>query len=330
MADRTAQQMADFIKPLRLKPGTQVTLAKDFDPRYKAGFVNKKAGQALLRQGVDLLAEYQTRLAAQGTHGVLVCLQALDAAGKDGTIRHVMSGVNPQGVRVASFKVPSSEELSHDYLWRYAIRLPARGEIAIFNRSHYEEVLVVRVHPELLERQMIPPALKGKAIWQRRYREINDWERYLDGNGIKVVKVFLNMSREEQRVRFLRRLDLPDHNWKFSAADVTERQYWPAYERAFSDMLSATSTEWAPWYVIPADRKWFARICVSAVLSHTLIELDPRYPAVTPDQAQDLQRAKALLEAEAPAGAADDPFEDRAARKRARTESSQPRPGRRG
>ena len=316
MADRTARQIADFIKPLRLKPGTEVTLAKDFDPRYKAGLVNKKAGKSLLRQGVDLLAEYQMRLAAQGTHGVLVCLQAIDAAGKDGTIRHVMSGVNPQGVRVASFKVPSAEELSHDFLWRYSVRLPARGEIAIFNRSHYEEVLVVRVHPELLDRQRVPRP-KGTDIWRRRYREINDWERYLNDNGIKVVKFFLNLSKEEQRVRFLRRLDLPDHNWKFSAADVRERQYWPAYQKVFSEMLSATSTDWAPWYVIPADRKWFARICVSAVLAHTLIELDPRYPSVSADQKRDLLQAKELLEAEAPAGAASDPFEAQAVRKQA-------------
>jgi PPK2 family polyphosphate:nucleotide phosphotransferase len=324
MANRTAKQIADFIKPLRLKPGTQVTLAKDFDPGYKGGLVDKEAGQSLLQQGVDLLAEYQTRLAAEGTHAVLVCLQALDAAGKDGTIRHVMTGVNPQGVRVTSFKVPSSEELSHDFLWRYAVRLPARGEIVIFNRSHYEEVLVVRVHPELLDRQKIRPPLKGNAIWRRRYGEINDWERYLDDNGIKVVKLFLNLSKEEQRIRFLRRLDLPDHNWKFSAADVRERQYWPAYQEAFSDMLSATSTDWAPWYVIPADRKWFARICVSAVLAHTLIELDPRYPSVRADQKQDLLRAKALLESEAPAGAADDPFEAQAARKRAKRRGNTP------
>jgi PPK2 family polyphosphate:nucleotide phosphotransferase len=324
MADRTAKQIADFIKPLRLKPGTQVRLAKDFDPRYKAGLVNKKAGQSLLRQGIDVLAEYQTRLAADGTHGVLVCLQALDAAGKDGTIRHVMTGVNPQGVRVTSFKVPSSEELSHDFLWRYAVRLPARGEIAIFNRSHYEEVLVVRVHPELLDRQQIPQPLKGKAVWRRRYGEINDWERYLVDNGIKVVKLFLNLSKEEQRIRFLRRLDLPDHNWKFSSADIRERQYWPAYQQAFSDMLSATSTDWAPWFVIPADRKWFARICVSAVLAHTLIELDPRYPSVSSDQKQDLLRAKALLEAEAPAGAPVDPFETQAARRRAKAARQRP------
>ena len=215
MADAILEQIAVFIQPLRVKPGAKVTLADDFDPRYKAGFVNRKEARSVLQQGVDLLSEYQTRLAAQATHGLLVCLQGLDAAGKDGTIRHVMSGVNPQGVRVTSFKSPSSSELAHDFLWRHAVRLPARGEIAIFNRSHYEEVLVVRVHPELLERQNIPNLPKGHGVWSRRYRDINDWERYLDDNGIKIVKLFLNLSKDEQRVRFLRRLDVPDRNWKF-------------------------------------------------------------------------------------------------------------------
>jgi PPK2 family polyphosphate:nucleotide phosphotransferase len=219
-----------------------------------------------------------------------------------------MSGVNPQGVQVNSFKVPSAEELSHDFLWRYAQRLPARGVIGIFNRSQYEEVLVVRVHPELLERQMLPKKAKAKGVWERRYREINDWERYLTDNGIKVVKIFLNLSKEEQRVRFLRRLDLPDHNWKFTASDVRQRQYWDDYQRAFSEMLSNTSTEWAPWYVIPADHKWFARICVSHVLAHTLIELDPQYPKVTPEQLREELEAKAELLAQAPEGAAADPF----------------------
>jgi PPK2 family polyphosphate:nucleotide phosphotransferase len=298
MADAILEQIAAFIQPLRVKPGAKVTLADDFDPRYKAGFVNRKEARSVLQQGVDLLSEYQRRLAAQATHGLLVCLQGLDAAGKDGTIRHVMSGVNPQGVRVTSFKSPSSGELAHDFLWRHAVRLPARGEIAIFNRSHYEEVLVVRVHPELLERQNIPNLPKGHGVWARRYRDINDWERYLDDNGIKIVKLFLNLSKDEQRVRFLRRLDVPDRNWKFSAADIQERQYWSDYQRAYSDVLSATSTEWAPWYVIPADRKWFARICVSAVLAHTLMELDPRYPTVSADQKNELERAKTLLEAE--------------------------------
>jgi PPK2 family polyphosphate:nucleotide phosphotransferase len=309
VTDTRAEGIAEFVKPLQVRPGSAVTLAKDFDPGDTADLVKKKAGKSLLQQGVKLLADYQTRLAAQDTHGVLVCLQALDAAGKDGTIRHVMSGVNPQGVQVSSFKVPSAEELNHDFLWRYAQRLPARGVIGIFNRSHYEEVLIVRVHPELLDLQKLPKKAKGKGVWKRRYREINDWERYLTDNGIKVVKIFLNLSQEEQRIRFLRRLDLPDHNWKFSASDAREREYWDDYQRAFSEMLSNTSTEWAPWYVIPADHKWFARICVSHVLAHTLIELDPQYPKVTPEQQREELEAKAELLAQAPEGPAAGPFQ---------------------
>jgi PPK2 family polyphosphate:nucleotide phosphotransferase len=306
MADKRAKRIAKFIKPLRVKPGSEVDLS-DYDPRYKAG-LKKRQGVELLQTGVALLAEYQARLAAQDTRGVLLCLQALDAGGKDGTIRHVLSGVNPQGVHVSSFKVPSTEELDHDYLWRYARRLPARGEIAIFNRSHYEEVLVVRVHPEVLDRQRLPESALGAGIWERRYREINDWERYLTDNGFAVVKIFLNLSKEEQRTRFLKRIDLPEKNWKFSAADVRERRYWDDYQQAFSEMLSATSTPWAPWYVVPADRKWFARICAGAVLAHTLIELDPRYPVVSEQARRDLQVTKRELEEEAPEGAPADPF----------------------
>jgi PPK2 family polyphosphate:nucleotide phosphotransferase len=308
MADERAKLLAKFIDPLRVAPGSKVKLAKDFDPGYKASFLKKKEGATILQAGIDVLAEYQARLAAQDSWGVLVCLQALDAGGKDGTIRHVMSGVNPQGVRVSSFKVPSSEELDHDYLWRYAQRLPRRGEIGIFNRSHYEEVLVVRVHPELLDRQKLPASAKSKGVWERRYREINDWEHYLADNGFKIVKLFLDLSKEEQRVRFLKRVDLPEKNWKFSAADVRERKYWDDYQTAFSEMLSNTSTEWAPWYVIPADHKWFARICVSAVLAHTLISIDPHYPKVDAAKRKDLAETKAMLEAEAPKGAAADPF----------------------
>jgi PPK2 family polyphosphate:nucleotide phosphotransferase len=308
MADERAKRIAEHIAPLRVPPGAEVTLGKDFDPSYKADFVGKKDGAELLQQGVQLLAEYQERLAAQDTYGVLVVLQALDAAGKDGTIRHVMSGVNPQGVSVHSFKVPSSEELDHDYLWRYAKDLPSRGEIGIFNRSYYEEVLVVRVHPENLERQRLPEAARRKDVWARRYRDINDWERYLTDNGFVIVKLLLNLSREEQRIRFLRRIDLPDHNWKFSAADAHERSYWDDYQKAFSEMLSATSTDWAPWYVIPADHKWFARICASAVIANALIEIDPQYPKVTAKARKALQDTKAELEAEAPKGAAPDPF----------------------
>jgi len=313
MADERAKRIAELIKPLRVKPGSKVNLARDFDPGYKAGFLTKKDGAGMLQTGIELLADYQQRLAAQDTYGVLMCLQALDAGGKDGTIRHVMSGVNPQGVRVSSFKVPSAEELGHDYLWRYARRLPARGEIGIFNRSHYEEVLVVRVHPENLDRQQLPAEAKGKGVWDRRYREINDWERYLTDNGFKVLKLLLNLSKEEQRARFLKRIDLPEKNWKFSAADVRERARWDDYQRAFSEMLSATSTRWAPWYVIPADRKWFARICAAAVLAHTLIEIDPRYPEVSADRRRQLLAVKADLEREAPKGAPADPFAARKA-----------------
>jgi len=307
MADDRAKLLAEFIKPLRVEPGSKVRLTKDFDPGYKAGFLKKKDGIPLLQAGVAVLEEYQARLAAQDTWGVLVCLQALDAGGKDGTIRHVMSGVNPQGVRVSGFKVPSAEELEHDYLWRYAQRLPGRGEIGIFNRSQYEEVLVVRVHPELLDRQKLPAAARGSGVWNRRYREINDWERHLADNGFKIVKLFLNLSKEEQRIRFLRRVDLPEKNWKFSAADAREREYWDDYQAAFSDMLSHTSTEWAPWYVIPADHKWFARICASSVLAYTLMEIDPKYPEVDKAREKDLAETRKLLEAEAPKGAAADP-----------------------
>jgi PPK2 family polyphosphate:nucleotide phosphotransferase len=309
--DTPEKRIAQFVERFRVEPGSKVRLGRDFDPAFKADVTNKKDGVALLERGVAMLADYQARLAAQDTYGLLVCLQALDAAGKDGAIRHVMSGVNPQGVAVHSFKVPSDEELDHDYLWRYARRLPARGEIGIFNRSHYEEVLVVRVHPQLLDRQKLPREAKGKGVWQRRYREINEWERHLVDNGFRVVKIFLNLSKEEQRLRFLRRLDLADKNWKFSGHDAAERAYWKDYQAAFSDMLSNTSTPWAPWYVVPADRKWFARIGVATVIAHALIDIDPKYPTVGKEARRELATAKAALVAEAPAGAAADPFEEK-------------------
>ncbi|MER5977143.1 polyphosphate kinase 2 family protein [Streptomyces sp. NPDC001857] len=307
MSDDRVERIAGFIEGLRVTPGSKVRLDRDFDPRHKAG-LKKRDAAGLLRTGVHLLAEYQERLAAQNTYGVLLCLQALDAGGKDGTIRHVMSGVNPQGVRVSSFKVPSDEELDHDYLWRYAQRLPARGEIAIFNRSHYEEVLVVRVHPELLARQRLPESARGPGVWKRRYREINDWERHLEDSGFKVVKILLNLSKEEQRVRFLKRIDLPEKNWKFSAADIRERRHWDDYQRAFSKMLSATSTQWAPWYVVPADRKWFARLCTAAILVHTLMDIDPQYPQLPEADRKELLVAKRNLEREAPVGLPADPY----------------------
>jgi PPK2 family polyphosphate:nucleotide phosphotransferase len=308
MADRRQKRLAEFIEPFRVRPGAKVSLTKDFDPAFKAGITRKKDGRELLAEGVQLLSEYQSRLAAQDTWGLLVVLQAIDAAGKDGAIRHVMSGVNPQGVRVHSFKVPSDEELDHDFLWRYVQRLPRRGEIGIFNRSHYEEVLVVRVHPDNLDRQKLPKVAKRGDVWKRRYREINEWERYLSENGFKIVKLFLNLSKEEQRVRFLRRIDLPDHNWKFSTADVTERERWGDYQKAFSQALSHTSTDWAPWYVIPADRKWFARLGVGAVLVHALMEIDPRYPSVTAEHRRELLEVRGRLEEQAPKGKARDAF----------------------
>ncbi|MGY0022177.1 polyphosphate kinase 2 family protein [Streptomyces sp. YJ-C3] len=307
--DAQAERIAGFVDRLRVEPGSKVNLSKDFDPARTVGIKNKKEGREILRSGVALLADYQRRLAADGSHGVLLCLQALDAGGKDGTIRHVMSGVNPQGVRVAGFRVPSAGELAHDYLWRYTRELPRRGEIGIFNRSHYEEVLVVRVHPELLDRQRLPGRPKSrKALWRRRFREINAWERYLTDNGFRVVKVFLNLSKEEQRVRFLKRIDVPERNWKFSASDVRERARWDDYQAAFSDMLSATSTPWAPWHVVPADHKWYARICAAAVLARTLIEIDPHYPAIDDRSRHELDLEKRQLKKEAPAGAAADPY----------------------
>ena len=298
MVDLRAKQIAEFIEPFRVAPGSKVVLAKDFDPAFKAGVRKKKDGEELLRKGVELLAEYQDRLAAQDSYGVLFVLQALDAAGKDGTISHVMSGVNPQGVAVHSFKVPSAEELDHDYLWRYAQRLPARGEIGIFNRSHYEEVLVVRVHPEILDRQQFPKASRKGDIWKRRYREINDWEHYITDQGFRLVKIFLNVSKEEQRQRFLRRVELPEKNWKFSAADAKERGYWDAYQKAYSEMLSQTSTEWAPWYVIPADHKWMARSLVAGILTSTIQGLDLHFPEPSSEEKAALEEARRQLEAE--------------------------------
>jgi PPK2 family polyphosphate:nucleotide phosphotransferase len=291
-------RIAELIAPLRVRPGTKVRLPRDFDPGYTGDLVDKQAGAELLQRGVGMLAELQARLAAQHTNGLLIVLQALDAAGKDGTIRHVMSGVNPQGVRVHSFKVPSAEELDHDFLWRYGCRLPARGEIAIFNRSHYEEVLVVRVHPELLERQQLPPRARRGAVWQRRFKAINDFERHLTDSGFTIVKLFLNLSKEEQRKRLLARIDRPEKNWKFSAADIRERGHWREYQRAYADMLTHTSTEHAPWHVIPADHKWFSRIAAAAVIVDALHGIDPQYPVLDTQARRELIEVRGALESE--------------------------------
>ena len=298
MADDSARQIRRLIEPLRVKPGRNVTLPADFDPGYSADFVAREDADELLGDGVKLLAEYQRRLAAQDIHGLLVIFQAMDAAGKDGTIRHVLSGVNPQGVEVTSFKVPSALEMDHDYLWRAALRLPARGMIGIFNRSYYEEVLVVRVHPGILDGQRMPAMAKGKDVWDRRFREINDWERYLVDNGFRIVKLFLNVSKEEQKQRFLDRIEEPDANWKFAAGDVRERASWDAYQAAYADMLSNTSTDHAPWYVIPADRKWFMRVAASAVILNALMDIDPQYPVVSNEARAEMLKAKDELLAE--------------------------------
>jgi len=267
-----------IIARLRVHPGRRVDLVQDWDPSDTFGTLTKDSAEQRLAEGVELLTDYQQRLAAQDTFAVLLIIQGIDAAGKDGTIRHVMSGVNPQGVDVHAFKVPSAEDLSHDYLWRYHCRLPARGRIGIFNRSHYEEVTVVRVHPDLLAHEQLPAARPENNFWERRYREINDWERYLTDNGIRIVKVFLHISRDEQRQRLLARIDDPAHNWKFSPADLTERQHWGEYQQAFSEMLTNTSTEWAPWYIVPANHKWFARAATASILIDALNEIDPQYP----------------------------------------------------
>jgi PPK2 family polyphosphate:nucleotide phosphotransferase len=302
-------RLSDLVELLRVAPGSKVDVARDFDSGFHAG-VDRERADELLAEGVAMLSEYQARLAAQDTWALLVVLQAMDAAGKDGTIRHVLTGVNPQGVRVESFKVPSAEELDHDYLWRYSRRLPKRGEIGIFNRSHYEEVLVVRVHPELLAQEKLPEPAVGPHVWKRRFDEINAWERYLIENGIRIVKLFLNVSKEEQRTRLLRRLDLPDHTWKFSADDVRERDRWDDYQAAYSDMLSHTSTERAPWHVIPADHKWFMRLSAAAVIAHALRDLDPQYPVIDAGRRSELEEVRRVLMDEAPDGASPDPFED--------------------
>jgi len=298
MSSLDAGWVAELVGKLLVRPGSKVSLPADFDPGARFGIDKENDGTRLLMQGVQLLTEYQDRLAAQDTYALLVVVQGMDAAGKDSTIKHVMSGVNPQGVHVSSFKVPTAEEVGHDYLWRLARRLPAGGEIGIFNRSHYEEVVAVRVHPEDLDREKLPPQARGHDIWKQRYREINDWERYLTDNGIKIVKLLLNVSKQTQRVRFLQRIDRPDKNWKFAPADFRERQYWDEYQHAYSQMLSHTSTEWAPWHVLPADHKWVTRICAAAVIAQALIDIDPRYPVPDDVTRQELLRIRAQLEAE--------------------------------
>ncbi len=284
-----------FIVP----PGKKIKL-KDYDPRDTGRYRNKEEVAEKLRTDIGRLAKYQDVLYAQNTHALLIILQAMDAAGKDGTIRHVMSGVNPQGTQVFSFKSPSSEELDHDFLWRSMKALPERGRIGIFNRSYYEEVLVVRVHPEILQFQQLPPDVAGsKHIWRDRFEDINHFEQYLVRNGIHVLKFFLNVSKEEQKRRFLARIDTPEKNWKFSLADARERTFWDDYMEAFEDAFNHTSTEHAPWHIIPADNKWFTRAAVADVMIKKLKSLNLKYPTLSAEHRQDLLKAKEALEGEA-------------------------------
>ncbi len=271
---------------------------KDIDPGDTLGLDLKEQADELLANGVQQLAELQERQYAQDKWAVLLVFQALDAAGKDGTIKHVMSGINPQGCQVSSFKQPSAEELDHDFLWRVMDSLPERGRIGIFNRSYYEEVLVVRVHPELLARQHLPETLVSKGIWKDRFRHIRSFERYLSAQGTVIRKFFLHVSKEEQKKRFLERVERPEKHWKFSAADVHEREHYDDYMRCYEDAIRQTATPDAPWFVVPADAKWFTRLVVAAVVVDALRSISPSFPKVTDEQRRQLQLAKAALEAE--------------------------------
>jgi PPK2 family polyphosphate:nucleotide phosphotransferase len=294
-----------LIKLFQVAPGAKVRL-KQRNPGWAQTAELKELGkdvikgraETVLAENLKQLAEAQELLYANDVYSVLVILQAIDAAGKDGTIKHVMSGVNPQGCQVFSFKKPSDEELDHNFLWRYMKALPERGRIGIFNRSYYEEVLVVKVHPELCERQKLPPGKRGKSFWQERYDDINDFERHLSRNGTLILKFFLHISKDEQKKRFLERLETPEKHWKFSASDLSERAFWKDYMEAFEEALSATSTEWAPWYIIPADHKWVARAAVADILTSTIGSLHLTYPEVTPEQRQALEEARTQLEEE--------------------------------
>jgi PPK2 family polyphosphate:nucleotide phosphotransferase len=267
----------------------------DIDPADTWKLKSKEQAQEWLEQGVARLSELQDKLYAQNQWAVLLIFQAMDAAGKDGTIKHVMSGVNPQGCEVFSFKAPSPEELNHDFLWRTTKCLPERGRIGIFNRSYYEETLVVRVHPELLDRQKLPPSLVTKDLWRERFEDINALERYLTRNGVIVRKFFLHLSKQEQQRRLLRRLEQPEKHWKFSLDDLRERQRWGDYMRAYEDMIRQTATDYAPWHVVPADHKWFTRLVVSEVVVHALESLQLNYPKVSPAKRKELAAARTAL-----------------------------------
>lgn len=297
--------LPSLLKLFRVKPGKSIQL-NDYDPGWEQTVELADLGKKKVRERAeDLLADClnelrnaQELLYADNRYSLLIILQAMDAAGKDGTIKHVMSGVNPQGCQVSAFKTPSAEELDHTFLWRYTTQLPERGCIGIFNRSYYEDVLVVRVHPELLEHQNLPPGKRGKAFWNARYDDINALEQHLVRNGTIVLKFFLNISKDEQKQRFLERLNEPDKHWKFSTADMKEREYWDDYTDAYEQMLSATSTEHAPWYVIPADHKWVTRTAVAYLVANAITSLDLSTPVLTDERKQLLDDARRQLMAE--------------------------------
>jgi PPK2 family polyphosphate:nucleotide phosphotransferase len=293
------ERVEKFIRPYRITSGKGFRL-KDIDPDDTAGLKSEDKAEAreMLTRGVQWLAEQQDMLYAQDHWALLLVFQAMDAAGKDGTIKHLTSGINPQGCTVTSFKQPSSEELDHDYLWRYVRNVPARGQIGIFNRSYYEEVLVVKVHEELLARQKLHPSLVSKKIWEQRYEEIGNFETYLDNNGIKVLKFFLHVSKAEQKRRFMERLDNPEKNWKFSASDVAERGHWSEYQQAYEEAIRNTASKHAPWYVVPADNKWFTRLVVAAAVVDAMAGLKLHYPVISAAKRQELAAARRKLQAE--------------------------------
>jgi len=279
----------------RIDDGKKFRL-KDVDPADTGHWKSKEHAEAALAEGIVRTAELQDKLYAQDNWSLLLIFQALDAAGKDGAVKHVMSGINPQGCQVHSFKAPTDEELQHDFLWRTTRDLPERGHIGIFNRSYYEEVLIVRVHPEILKGEKTPPSLVGKDLWEERFEDIRCFERHMARNGTVIRKFFLHLSKKEQKKRFLARLDEPEKNWKFSASDIHERKYWDDYQDAFEDMIRNTATKHAPWYVVPADNKWFTRLVVSTVIVDALESLDLAYPKVDEKKHKELQAAKKLLE----------------------------------
>ncbi|MEI6569780.1 MAG: polyphosphate kinase 2 family protein [Verrucomicrobiota bacterium] len=284
-------------RPYCITKGADFKL-KDHDPADTNGFSpdNKARAKEVLKLGVELMAEFQDVLYAQDRWAVLLIFQAMDAAGKDGVIKHVMSGINPQGCQVVSFKSPSTEDLEHDYMWRCLKHLPERGRIGIFNRSYYEETLVVRIHPEFLDKQKIPPSLLGKNIWKQRYEDIRNIEQYLSHNGVVIRKFFLNVSKKEQKKRFLDRLDKPEKNWKFSASDAQEREHWDDYMEAYEDTIRNTASKEAPWYIVPADNKWYTRMIVSSAVIETLASLNLHYPKVGKEQLAGLEEARKQLE----------------------------------